>query len=204
MDFRIVVIGASLGGTQAIGDVLKSLPRDFPLPVAIVQHRNPDSTEILVSMLQKSSPLSVMEVEDKQDMLPGHVFLAPADYHLLVEGDHFALSTEAPVLYARPSIDVLFESTAHFYGDHAIGVILTGASEDGAQGLAAIKRRGGMTVVQAPESAEARLMPEAAIAATAVDMILPLEDIGAFLTKVVEAGQQIGIKRQKNKRRDRE
>jgi two-component system chemotaxis response regulator CheB len=109
------------------------------------------------------------------------VFIAPPDYHLLVEGETFALSTEAPVAFSRPSIDVLFESAADAYGSTVIGIILTGANEDGAAGLAKIKRRGGVAVIQDPGGAMRRTMPDAAIAATAADAIIPLEEIGKFL-----------------------
>ena len=121
------------------------------------------------------------DVEDKSPIEPRHVYLAPSDYHLLVEPGSFALSVDERVQHARPSIDVLFESAADAYGERVIGVILTGANEDGAAGLARIKRRGGAAIVQDPGSAERRAMPDAAIAATVADAILPLEEIGRFL-----------------------
>jgi two-component system chemotaxis response regulator CheB len=183
-EYELIVVGASLGGVQALQTVLAGLPADFRLPVAVVQHRASHTGEALAQLLQQASSLRVLEVEDKQAIQPGHVYLAPADYHLLVEGDHFALSTEAPVNYARPSIDVLFESAADTCGERTIGVILTGGNEDGARGLAAIKGRGGLAVVQAPETAEARAMPEAAIAAVAVDEVLPPGEIGRFLVEI--------------------
>jgi two-component system, chemotaxis family, protein-glutamate methylesterase/glutaminase len=184
VDFKIVVMGASLGGLSALKVVLKALPKDYQLALAVVMHRGADQGGGLVRALQEYCVLSVVEVEDKQSILLGHVFLAPAGYHMLVEEDHFALSTEAPVKYARPSIDVLFESAADYYGDRAIGVILTGANEDGAQGIAAIKREGGLTVVQDPATAEAATMPKGAISGTKVDMILPLREIGPFLASI--------------------
>jgi two-component system, chemotaxis family, protein-glutamate methylesterase/glutaminase len=189
VDFKIVVMGASWGGMSALKVVLKALPKDFRVPLVVVLHRGADQGGGLVRALQECSVLSVVEVEDKQVMLPGHVFIAPAAYHLLVEEDHFALSTEAPVNYSRPSIDVLFESAADYYGDRAIGVIMTGANEDGAQGLATIKRQGGLTVVQDPATAEAPAMPKAAISSARVDMILPLGEIGPFLVSICAKGK---------------
>src|SRR5258708_17179913 len=150
MPFEIVVIGASLGGQRALRTVLAGLPARFPAAVAVVEPLGKSSDSMLSIFLQKQSALPVIEAEDKQAIFSGHVYLAPPDYHLLIEGDHFALSTEDPVWYARPSIDVLFESCANTYGRRAVGVILTGANQDGAQGLAAIKARGGLAVVQDP------------------------------------------------------
>ncbi|MFH1562896.1 MAG: chemotaxis protein CheB [Nitrospirota bacterium] len=198
---KILVIGASKGGLQALKTVLSALPAEFPLPVVVVQHREKEADEALSQLLQKVSALTVVEVEDKQPILPGQIYLAPGGYHLLIEANdcpplegvrgrknpipfssfHFALSTEEPVGYARPSIDVLFESAADTYGEGVIGVILTGTNQDGAKGLAAIKQAGGMAIVQDPKTAEADSMPKAAIAATEVDKILPLSEIGGFL-----------------------
>lgn len=184
MAYELIVIGVSLGGLTALRKVLGALPKDFPIAVAVVKHRQCDADDTLVDLLQNITVLPVAEAEDKDPVRPGHIYLAPPDYHLLVEKGHFALSTEAPVWYARPSIDVLFESAADAYRKRVVGVILTGNNQDGAQGLAAIQRKGGLTVVQDPQTAEARAMPEAAIAAVVVDKILPLEEIGPFLAEV--------------------
>lgn len=190
MRFEITVIGASMGGLNALSVILAGLPKNLPVAVAIAQHRHKSSDGELVNFLQQQSLLPVFEVEDKQAIAPGQVYLAPADYHLLIEPGHFALSTEAPVTFARPSIDVLFESAADAYGDRAIGVILTGASQDGAAGLAKIKSCGGLTIVQTPETAESRTMPEAAIAAVETQQdhvptnILPLSQIAPFLVNI--------------------
>jgi len=183
-DYAMVVIGTSLGGLRALQVLLTGLPKNFPLPVAIAQHRHKNSDETLSLFLQQHCALPVTEAEDKETILPGRVYLAPADYHLLVEGARFALSTEAPVCYARPSIDVLFESAADAYREKAIGAILTGASSDGSQGLLQIKRRGGLAVVQEPTTAEAKTMPSAAIAAVAVDWIVPLGEIAPLIVKL--------------------
>ncbi len=184
MAFAIVVIGTSLGGLSALKKVLKDLPRDFPLPIAIVQHRHKESDNTLSLFLQQFTPLPIQEVEDKDEILPGRVYLAPADYHLLVEPGYFALSTDGPVSYARPSIDVLFESAADVYAEQVIGVILTGANHDGSRGLVRIKMRGGLAIVQEPATAECRIMPEAAISAVAVDEVLPLSKIASHLVKL--------------------
>lgn len=184
--YKIVVIGVSMGGLKALPVVLSALPPEFPLPVAVVQHRDKDADDTLSHLLQKSCALPVAEVEDKDPILPGRVYLAPPGYHLLAEGDHFALSTEELVNYARPSIDVFFESAAEAYEGGVIGVILTGVNEDGAKGLAAIKTWGGEAIVQDPQTAASPEMPEAAIAATEVDKILPLEEIGPYLAKKVK------------------
>lgn len=182
--FEIIVIGASLGGLNALKVILEGLPKNLPLVVAIAQHRHKSSKGELVDFLQRQCLLPVVEAEDKQAIVPGQVYLAPADYHLLVEKSHFALSTEAPVSYARPSIDVLFESAADAYGDGVIGVILTGSNHDGSQGLAKVKAYGGLTIVQEPETAESRIMPDAAISAVGTAKILPLPQIAPFLVNV--------------------
>ena len=182
--FELVVVGTSLGGLHALEVLLSGLPKSFPLSLAVVQHRHKDSDNTLSIFLQRHSALPLKEAEDKEMIVPGWVYLAPANYHLMVEASSFALSTDAPVLYARPSIDVLFESAADAYAERVIGVILTGASRDGAQGLAKIKARGGLAVVQEPATAESHTMPEAAIAAVAVNSILLLKDVAPFLVKM--------------------
>lgn len=183
MLFDFVVIGASVGGLEAVALLLEQLPPDFSLPIAIAQHRAtapPDGD--LAGIWQRSTPLPVREAEDKAPIERGRVYIAPADYHLLVESrELFALSTDPPVLYARPSIDVLFESAADAYGGGVIGVILTGASADGSQGLKAIGERGGCTLVQEPATAECDVMPRAALAATSVNHVLAATDLGRIL-----------------------
>jgi two-component system chemotaxis response regulator CheB len=183
MAYRVVVIGSSLGGLEAVGTVLAALPEGFPLPIAIAQHRgtSPSADGRLQALWQRHTALVVCDAEDKSAILPGHVYIAPADYHLMIEGDHFALSTEGPVLWARPSIDVLFHSGAEAYGAGAIGVILTGASADGSQGLRALRAHGGCALVQDPATAACDVMPRAALAATPVQHVLGLRDLGRML-----------------------
>jgi two-component system, chemotaxis family, protein-glutamate methylesterase/glutaminase len=180
--YRIVVIGASLGGTKALSSLLSALPDHFSLPLGIVLHRAVESDDAtLRRLLQSHSTLPVLEAEDKMPIAPGHVYLAPANYHLLVGKTEFSLSTEAPVMFARPSIDVLFESASAAFESKTLGVLLTGASAEGARGAAKIRERGGTVLVQDPETAECPVMPRAAIAADAASSILPLEAIPGVL-----------------------
>jgi len=192
MAFEMIVIGTSLGGLDALKVLLPGLPKRLPASVTVVQHRHKSSDRMLIEVLQQYSPMLIREAEDKEVVVPGRIYLAPADYHLLLEAGNsqghspsFALSTEAPVSYARPSIDVLFESAADVYAEKIIGVILTGASHDGANGLAKVKANGGLAIVQEPATAESRIMPEAAIASVGVDWILSLSDIAPFVVKLL-------------------
>ena len=175
-------IGASWGGLKAVGQVLADLPAELDLPIAIAQHRHPDSQEgTLAELLQAQTDRTVLDVEDKMAIEPGYVYIAPPNYHLLVERGSFALSVDERIRFARPSIDVLFETAAHAYGAGVIGIILTGANDDGAHGLARIKKVGGVALIQDPLGAARRTMPDAAIAATVADAILPLDAIGKFV-----------------------
>jgi two-component system chemotaxis response regulator CheB len=180
--YELVCIGASWGGLHAVGRVLSDIPTDLDQPIVVAQHRHRDSTAtILPELLRLRIERTVLDVDDKTRIEPRHVYIAPQDYHLLVQRGSFALSLEGRVQFARPSIDVLFESAADAYGPAVIGIVLTGANQDGARGLARIKERGGVAVIQDPAGAQRRTMPEAAIAATAADAILPLEEIGSFV-----------------------
>jgi two-component system chemotaxis response regulator CheB len=180
--YDLVCIGASWGGLKAVGRVLADLPDDIDLPVVVVQHRHPDSQEgALAELLNTQISRPVLDAEDKMQIEARHVYIAPPNYHLLVERGSFALSVDERIQFARPSIDVLFETAADAYGRGVIGIILTGANEDGALGLARIKEAGGVAVIQDPLRAARRTMPDAAIAATAADAILPLEAIGKFI-----------------------
>lgn len=181
---HVIVIGTSYGGLTALQTLLPALPENFRAPVVIVQHRSREQGSGLRTFLQKRTMLPLREPEDKEALLPGHIYLAPRDYHLLLDATGFALSTEAPVEYARPSIDVLFECAADAYREKVIGVILTGANADGARGLARIKELGGTCIVENPSTAESPAMPEAALAATAVDRILPLAEIAPVLVEL--------------------
>jgi two-component system chemotaxis response regulator CheB len=181
----IVVVGASWGGLQALTTLVGGFPADFPLPLVLIQHRSRDSTGALAELLQDASKLCVCEVEDKAPVVPGHIHIAPPDYHLLIDRGYFALSTEAPYRYSRPSIDITFESAAFAYERDAIGVVLTGANQDGADGLRRIVSLRGTAIVQDPETAESPTMPRAALVAVPTATVLPIDGIAPFLVRLV-------------------
>jgi two-component system, chemotaxis family, protein-glutamate methylesterase/glutaminase len=174
---RIVVMGTSRGGLNALGVVLAGLPRDFPAPIVIVQHRTKDADSTLTDLLQAQTPLPVSDAEDKIPIEAGRIYLAPPDYHLLVGTDLLSLSLDEPVSHARPSIDVLFDSAASTFGRDVIAVVLTGANDDGADGAAAVKRRGGRVIAQDPNEAESPIMPLAVVNRKLADVVLPLRAI---------------------------
>jgi two-component system chemotaxis response regulator CheB len=161
------------------------LPRGFPAAVLLAQHRLAEAEAILAGLLSRDDGLPVMEPDDKAPLEPGIVYVAPSNYHMMVErsGDRIALSTDAAVRHARPSIDVLFESVALSHGERAIGVVLTGASDDGARGALAIKRSGGRVIVQSPAQAESRVAPDATLGRLAPDAVLDVEDIAGTLCR---------------------
>jgi two-component system, chemotaxis family, protein-glutamate methylesterase/glutaminase len=178
---KLVVVGASWGGLYALMEVLGALPTDFAAPIVVVQHRSPDpDDDRLAKVLSRYSALPVVDAHDKQVLEPSRVYLAPADYHLMIEGDHIALSLEEPVNWSRPSIDVLFDSAAAAYGHDVTAVLLTGLGHDGAAGIAHVRAAGGKTIVQEPKSAMRPEMPQAGVDAGA-DEILPLEEIAGRL-----------------------
>jgi two-component system chemotaxis response regulator CheB len=161
----LVAVGASAGALEALLALVPPLPRGFPVPVVVAVHVPPDRESGLPAVMGRQSALAMVEAEDKMPLLPGHVYFAPPDYHLLVERHGaLALSTDALVHYSRPSIDVLFESVAAATGARSLGILLSGANADGAAGLAAIGAAGGLTWVQSPASARVSTMPEAALA----------------------------------------
>lgn len=179
---RAVVIGASAGALAALLELLPPLPASYPLSVVVVVHVPTDRPSALSSVFAESCRVRVCEAEDKQPLERGTVYFAPPDYHLLIErGPSLALSVDEPVLFSRPSVDVLFESAAAVYGARLTGVVLSGASADGAQGLAAVHAAGGCALVQAPERAEHRFMPEAALKACPQARALELPQIRALL-----------------------
>jgi two-component system chemotaxis response regulator CheB len=180
--YELIVIGTSWGGLDALSRLLAGLRDELRQPIVIVQHRSPDSNDLLLAeLLGTRTRRVVTDPDDKTPLQQDHVYLGPPDYHVLVEDGHLALSTDEPVRFARPSIDVLFESAADAYRDRAVGVVLTGAGDDGAAGLAAIKARGGVAIVEDPATAIKGAMPRAAIAAASADAVLPIEEIPAFL-----------------------
>jgi two-component system chemotaxis response regulator CheB len=182
--FKLAALGVSAGGLKALDKILPDLPASLPLSIVVVQHRPPDVDNSLEALLNRSCRLPVTAAGDKELMRTGHIYCAPPDYHLLIEEDGtFSLNMDEKVNFARPSIDVLFESAAQAYGPAVIGIILTGANSDGAAGLKLIKEYGGLTVVQDPAGAEMPAMPQAAVRACAVDYILPLSQITALLRR---------------------
>jgi two-component system chemotaxis response regulator CheB len=180
--YRVVVVGASAGGLHALRTLVSGLPADFEIPVVIVQHRAKES-ELLCELLQECAPLPVQEVVDKMDLERG-VYVGPPDYHLLVDEGYFSLTTDEPVRYSRPSIDVMFESAVDTYGMDVVGVVLTGANADGSRGLRRIADAGGYAVVQDPETAEVRVMPRSAAKAVPEACVLPLDGIAAHLARI--------------------
>ena len=179
---KAIVVGASAGALEALSVILPDLPANYRLPVLVVVHVPPDKKSVLVDLFRQKCRVAVHEAEDKEPILGGNIYFAPADYHLLVEKDgSVSLSSDEPVLYSRPSIDVLFESAADAYGPDLIGVVLSGANQDGANGLKAIVDAGGTALVQRPEGAFASAMPQAALAACPTAEVLSLEKIAVRL-----------------------
>lgn len=181
MQYAIAVIGTSWGGLHAVRTILAALPAEVCLPIVIVQHRHRDSDGLLAELLQDVTGMLVTEVEDKDPVEAGRVFIAPPNYHLLIDDGHFALSTEEAVRFSRPSIDVALTSAADEYGKATIGVILTGANEDGARGLRRVADRGGYTLVEDPATAEIATMPAAAVRVVPTAKVLALPGIAAEL-----------------------
>jgi two-component system chemotaxis response regulator CheB len=177
-----VVIGASAGGVEALNELLPALPASLQASLFIVLHLPRERPSLLVEIYEKRCALPVREAEDKEPVEPGTVYFAPPDYHMLIEQSRqIALSADEPVHYSRPSIDVLFESAADVYGDRLLGLILTGGNEDGAAGLHAVHRAGGVTVVQKPDNAKVPLMVLSALQRSPADFVLPLNQIAALL-----------------------
>src|SRR5687768_18214703 len=185
----MIAVGASWGGLKALRAIAHGLPAHFRVPITFVQHRSKESAA-LRDLLQDCTSLIVCEVEDKQPIMGGYVYLAPPDYHLLVDGDEFSLSVDEPVRYSRPSIDVFFESVAERFGPAAVGVVLTGANEDGAEGLRQIAARGGLAIVQDPRTAESPIMPRAALKAVPAAQTLPLERMTPYLISLATAEEK--------------
>jgi two-component system, chemotaxis family, protein-glutamate methylesterase/glutaminase len=179
--YDLVVVGTSWGGLAALRTLVAGLPESFMMAVTLVQHRHKDSDHLLRVLLQERSALDVCEVEDKMPLEHGRIYIAPPDYHTLIEPGHFSLSTEAPVRYSRPSIDVTFNSAADSYAHRTVGIVLTGANADGAEGLRAISDRGGLAIVQDPKTAESPTMPAAAMKAVPRARVMPLAEIVAFV-----------------------
>ncbi len=192
MSYKLIIIGSSLGGLSATKTLLAGISDDCVVPIVLVQHREQKAEvsmdNVLTNMIQRYTKRRIEEAEDKTPLNVNRIYLAPADYHLLIEREFIALSADEPVTYARPSIDVAFDSAARTYGSGVIGIVLTGASRDGADGAASIESRGGLVVIQDPLTAEKDTLPKAAVAATRKSNIMQLEEIGPFISNIVREG----------------
>jgi two-component system, chemotaxis family, protein-glutamate methylesterase/glutaminase len=182
---RLVAIGGSWGGITALRAILSDLTLPDDASAVVVLHRQPVRSE-LVPVLARGNRLPVREAEDKAPLEPATVHVAPPDYHLLVERGWLALSTDEPVRYSRPSIDVLFESAAGAFADRLVGVVLTGASDDGTDGARAIRRHGGIVIVQDPTTAEQAIMPGSVIDAGLADRVVPLPELAASIAEALD------------------
>jgi two-component system chemotaxis response regulator CheB len=179
--YEIVVIGTSWGGLAALRELVSCLPADLAVPVVLIQHRHKQSDGALSALLQDRTELRVCEIEDKAPVEAGSVYVAPPDYHVLIEREGFTLSVEEPIRYSRPSIDLTFSSAADAFGAKTIGVVLTGANADGAEGLRRIADRGGVAIVQEPATAESPAMPAAALKAVPSARVMTIGAIGQFI-----------------------
>ena len=181
----LVVVGASWGGLNAMSKLFSAMPGDFAVPIVVVQHRSRHADNLLASLLQDVTPLRVVDVEDKEPLDPRSVYIAPANYHLLVETGYLSLTTDPLVRFSRPSIDVTFTSAGDAYRAGTVGVVLTGANDDGARGLRHIVDRGGKAIVQDPNTAESVAMPAAALKMVPEAEVIPLSDIPPRLVSLV-------------------
>jgi two-component system, chemotaxis family, protein-glutamate methylesterase/glutaminase len=185
MNYDAIVIGVSSGGLNAMKIMFSLLPADFSIPIVIVQHIGARSENIWIQLLNDKCNLEIKEADEKEEIEKGKIYIAPSNYHLLIEQDKtFSLTVDERVNYARPSIDVLFETAAEAYQERLIGVVLTGSNNDGSKGIKRIKECGGLTIVQQPDTAESSYMPESAIATIQPDYILPLEEIIKLLIEI--------------------
>ena len=183
-EIALVVVGASWGGLAALSRLVADLPGDFSVPIAVVQHRSKHADNLLAGLLQDMTPLRVVDVEDKEPLLAGSVYIAPANYHMMVDSGHLSLTTDPMVRFSRPSIDVTFISAGDSYPGRTLGVVLTGANDDGARGLRHIVNRGGRGIVEDPKTAESKAMPAAAMQAVPEAEVLPLAKIGPRLVEI--------------------
>jgi two-component system chemotaxis response regulator CheB len=185
--YNAIAIGTSAGGLYALSAILEKLPRDYAIPIITVQHRSKDHRDLLEEVLQSKCKIKIKQADEKEAIQSGFVYVAPPDYHLLVESDKtFSLSADELVRFSRPSIDVLFESAAEVFKETLAAIILTGANSDGAAGIGAVKISGGLTIAQDPDEAQFPFMPKAAIETKKVKYIWTLAEIQNFLLKITE------------------
>jgi len=186
-NFEAIVIGVSAGGMNAIHKLISCLKVDLQVPVIIAQHLHPNQTEYFIEFFQKDTPIPVVSACDKTEVQPGTIYFAPPDYHLLLDDKHtLSLAMDEKVNFSRPSIDLLFDSAAEVFGANLIGILMTGANNDGARGLKKIKHFGGLTIVQSPESAEYSVMPQSAIDLFTPDHVLEIPEIAFFVNNLQE------------------
>ena len=192
MVYKAVVIGVSAGGINALKVIFTNISENFKLPVIVVQHLHAHSDTFLANYLNSLSHLHIKEAEDKEQICAGTAYIAPANYHLLIEEDRtLSLNTDERVNYSRPSVDVLFNSAADVYGSKLIGIVLTGANDDGVTGMKRIKKYGGLTIVQDPKNAEVDYMPRSVLKEVPVDYVLTLEKIGILLGDIGKNNLQL-------------
>jgi|688.fasta_scaffold216378_2 two-component system chemotaxis response regulator CheB len=192
MSYKLIIVGCSLGGLSATKTLLAGIAEDCSVPIVLIQHREQKAEvsmdNVLTNMMQRYTKRRIEEAEDKTPLNMNRIYLAPADYHVLIEHDCIALSADEPVTYARPSIDVAFDSAARTYGSGVICVVLTGASRDGADGAASVESRGGLVIIQDPSTAEKDTLPKSAIEATEKAKVMHLDQIGPFVSSIVREG----------------
>lgn len=182
---KVVVLGCSAGGFTLVFDIISKLPKNFPLPVIVVIHRSRKHKSSIEELLNNKSKVMVKVASEKDRLKKGNVYFAPSDYHLLLEPDEtLSLDYSEPILFSRPSIDVTFQSVADVYQDKVIAILLSGANTDGAEGICYINKKKGFTIVQNPENAEVKTMPEAAINKCNVDLILNNSEIFSFMETI--------------------
>lgn len=183
--YKAIIIGASAGALEALSVILPAFRHDLDMPIFVIVHVPPGKRSVLADIFASKCSLEAVEPEDKQPIKSGVIYFAPPNYHMLIEDEYsIALSSDDEVLFSRPSIDVSFESAAEVWGDELIGVILTGANQDGARGLSAVAKASGKAIVQEPSEAYAAAMPEAARKACPDALILPLEKIASHLLSI--------------------
>ncbi len=182
---KSIVIGGSAGSFELLGEIISSLRAEIDFSVFVVVHLPPDKKSLMAGLLNEKSKVKVIEVDDKQRIEPGYVYIAPPDYHMMVEkNNRISLSVEEPVLFSRPSIDVLFETAADACGEKLVGIVLSGANADGANGLKSIFEKGGRVIVQDPKEASAKAMPKAAIKSVPKAEVLKVKDIIKALSDI--------------------
>lgn len=190
MAYEAIVIGVSAGGINTLSSLFSLLGKDLPIPIIIVQHISPHSDNKWIELLGNKTKLHIKEAEEKENILPGTIYIAPPNYHLVVERTKtFSLTIDERVNFSRPSIDVLFESAANIYTNKLIGIVLTGSNTDGTEGIKKIQESGGLTVIQDPATAEVAVMPASAMASISADHVLALKDIADLLTKLSNSNQ---------------